>query len=128
MKAMVRMIALALMLSGWAVAALCLHIVRTPDPNDPNKSKLVVVPKQHLGLKDTYVDARKWTPADLLEHRDLVSRMLDANQAQQLKFLADPKSKQDVQTQITDILAGGKGQEPRSDAIFGGTLNIDMSF
>jgi hypothetical protein len=127
MKAMIRLLALALMLSGWALAALCLHIVRTPDPADPSHSRLVVIPKARLNIDETYVDARHWTAADVATHADLVSRMLDAGKADQLKFLTDPKSKADVQTQITDMLAGAKGQSPRTDAAER-AVNVDISF
>ena len=101
--------------------------MRTPDPTDSTRSKLVVVPKARLGISDTYVDARTWTDADVPQHASLIGRMLDAGMATQLKFLANPKSKDDVQTQLTDLLAASKGQGPRSD-ILGGSMNIDISF
>jgi hypothetical protein len=94
------------MISGWALAALCVNVIRTPDPADATKSKFVVIPKPHLGINQTYVDARDWTLADVQDHSELVSRLLEAGKAEQLKFLADPKSKEDLTAQITDAMTG----------------------
>jgi hypothetical protein len=147
-KSLFRLIGLALTISGWAVAALCLHVIRTPNPSDPNESKLVVIPKARLGLTDTYVDARRWTMADVPDHKALIWRVLDAGQAEQLKYLADPKSGADVQTQLTDALTGERSRNSRTPATgtlynrnssdrssdtwagidFSGLLNLPVSF
>lgn len=111
MKSIIRLIGLAILISGWAVAALSLHVVRTPDPNNPQKSKLLVIPKARLGVFATYEDARQWTMADVPHHADLVLRILDAGMADQLMFLGDPNSRHDIQTQLIDALPrlrGGK--------------------
>jgi hypothetical protein len=126
MTTILRLLGLALFLSGWVVAALCLHIVRTPNPTDPNRSNLVVVPKLRLGIEDTYVDARHWTPADVPAHAGLVGRILDAGKAQQLGFLTNPKSKEDVQSQLSDLISGAKAQL-HTDAAWR-NLNVDISF
>ena len=112
MKAVIRFVCIVLMVSGWAVAALCLHVVRTPDPNDPKESKLVVIPKQRLGVKDTYVDARNWTMADVPDHGSLVLEMIGAQKADELKFLADPTSKQSVEVQLVDALTAAERSGP----------------
>jgi hypothetical protein len=112
MKAVIRFICIVLMVSGWAVAALCLHVVRTPDPADPAQSKLVVIPKQRLGVKDTYVDARKWTMADVPDHGSLVLEMIGAQKAEELKFLTDPGSKQSVEVQLVDALTAAQRTAP----------------
>jgi hypothetical protein len=140
-KTIFRLFVLTLMLSGWAIAAMCLHVVRTPNPNDPTSSKLVVIPKARLGISQTYVDARSWTMADVPSHAALITRMLDAGKAEQLQFLADPKSKQDIATQLTDALAGAKGSNAthtsaRANVKFGQPtasvegreLGVDISF
>ena len=149
MKSIFRLIGLALTISGWAVAALCLHVIRTPNPSNPSESKLVVIPKARLGITDTYVDARHWTMADVPEHKELVWRVLDAGQAEQLKFLTDPKNGNDVQTQLTDALTGSRSRPSRTPATgtrfdrddssapsqetwagidFSGLLNLPVSF
>lgn len=57
MKSIFRLLCLLLMLSGWVVAGLSIYVIRTPDPNNPQASKLIVVPKNRLDFNDTYVDA-----------------------------------------------------------------------
>ena len=107
-KSLARFLGVLVMLSGWAVAALSVHVVRTPDPNNPRESKLVVVPKNRLNVNDTYVDAREWTMSDIPTHGLLVLRVLQTGKADDFKYLADPKSKEDIETQLTDALAGTK--------------------
>ena len=106
MKSLFRFLGLMLFLSGWAVVALCVHVVRIPDPANGQLSKLIIVPKNRLGPQDTYVDARSWTMADVKAHPLLVLRVLESGKADEFKFLADPKDKKDVETQLTDTLSG----------------------
>lgn len=112
MKSILRFICLVLMVSGWVVAALCLHVVRTPDPADAHQSKLVVIPKQRLGVADTYVDARDWTMADVPAHGPLILEMLNAQKGNELKFLSDPNSKQSVEIQLVDALTAAQKGTP----------------
>jgi len=84
LKSLINLIGVVLCLGGWAVAALCVHIVRVPDAGNPQESKLVIVPKNRLGLEDTYVDARGWTIESVK---------------------ADPRSSRDIETQLTDYLS-----------------------
>jgi hypothetical protein len=112
MKSILRFICLVLMVSGWVVAALCLHVIRTPDPQNPKQSKLVVIPKQRLGIQDTYVDARNWTMVDVPDHGPLVLEMIGAQKADELKFLADPTSKQSVEIQLVDVLTTAQKSSP----------------
>ena len=107
-KRIISMVGFAFAISGWILAALCLHVVRTPDVNNPTKSVLVVIPKDRLRITDTYVDARQWTMADVPAHRGLVLRMIYADKANQLQFLGDPSSREDIETQLTEALANSK--------------------
>jgi hypothetical protein len=108
LKSLIRFFCVLVTLSGWAVAALSVHVVRTPDPSNPNQSKLVVVPKNRLNLNDTYVDAREWTMSDVPTHGLLVLRVIQTGKADEFKYLADPKSKLDVEQQLYDALTGSK--------------------
>lgn len=105
MKSLARFLSLMLFLSGWAVVALCVHVVRIPDPANAQQSKLVIVPKNRLGADDTYVDARTWTITDVKAHPVLILRILESGKADEFKFLADPKDTKDVETQLTDALS-----------------------
>jgi len=79
-KTAIRLVFLLLLLAGWSVAALSVHVIRTPD-------RIIVIPKERLGIEDTYVDARKWTKGDMANHPDLVKRVLEAGKADQFKYL-----------------------------------------
>jgi hypothetical protein len=113
-KSIIRFLCVLMILGGWGLAALALHVVRTPDPSNAQQSKLVVIPKNELGLTDTYVDARAWTMADVRDHPMLMVRVLHAAKADEFKFLADPKSKDDIATQLTDALSDPKAATERS--------------
>jgi hypothetical protein len=105
-KSLFRLIGLALMFSGWGVAALCLHVVRMPNPANPAESKLLVLPKVRVGISDTYVDARNWTLADVPNHPALFQRVIDAGKSDDFRYLADPHSGESVQTQLSNALPG----------------------
>ena len=98
---------LSLVLGGWCLAALSLHVVRTPD-------KIGLIPKQRLGFTDTYVDARKWTLSDLPAHAALVERVLQANKAELLGYLTD-KSRGDPADQLNSAI-GGASSSRRSNS------------
>ena len=114
MKSIIRFLSVLLILAGWGLASLALHVVRTPDPSNAQQSKLVVIPKNQLGLDDTYVDARRWTMSDVRDHGMLMLRVLQTSKADEFKFLADPKSKDDIATQLTDALSDPKAATERS--------------
>ena len=66
-KTLFRLIVLVLLLGGWGLAALSLHVVRTPQT-------LTIVPKNRLGIVDTVVDVRDTRMASFL----LASQFTDA--------------------------------------------------
>jgi len=92
-----RLICLVFMLGGWALAALALHVVRTPD-------KIAVIPKNRLGVNDTYVDARTWSLADVPDHTAVVQRIIGTGHADVLAYLTDSKSKASAEAQLTAAL------------------------
>jgi hypothetical protein len=108
-KSLFRLMMLALMLSGWGLAALSLHVVRTPD-------KIGLIPKERLGFTDTYVDARKWTLDDLQAHPDLVRRVLEAGKANLFQYLANP-SGGDIASQLSSSAAEPAAQQ--NNSLFG---------
>src|SRR4051794_27746006 len=96
MKTMLRLIILVLMLGGWGLSALALHVVRTPE-------KIAVIPKNQLGLTDTYVDTRAWTLAEAANHGTVIHRLIDLHKEDLLvHVIADSKSHDDLKTQLID--------------------------
>jgi hypothetical protein len=98
------------MLSGWVVAGLSIYVIRTPDPNNPQASKLIVVPKNRLDFNDTYVDARTWKMTDAASHPVIIMRVLEADKADEMKYLADPSSKKDIRTQLRDAVSNAPAE------------------
>jgi hypothetical protein len=65
---MSRLLVAALLISGWSMAALSLHVVQTA-------GGFRVVTKNELGLDDTFVDARNWSRSDEDTHHTLYQRL-----------------------------------------------------
>jgi|GEM_PF-7134026 len=79
-KTFLRLVFMTLLLAGWGLAAVSLHVIRTPD-------RVALIPKQRLGFADTYVDARTWKLDDLQAHPALVRRVLDTGKADLFRYL-----------------------------------------
>lgn len=67
---MLRFFFCVVLLAGWGLAALCLHVVRTP-------GGVAIVPKDTLSIADTWADVRQWSVDDLPAHQPLVSRLIN---------------------------------------------------
>jgi len=100
-RSIIRLASWSLFLGGWGVAALSLHVIRTPD-------KIGLIPKDRLGFADTYVDARSWKLEDLSNHPELVKRVLEANKAELFQYLAPGG---DIASQLTAAI--GNNAEPK---------------
>jgi hypothetical protein len=96
MKALFRLVVCALLLTGWGLAALSLHVVRTP-------TAIGLIPKSRLGVIDTYVDTRHWTMADVADHPLVVRRVLDSGQADLLHHVTGETGK-DLEGRLADAL------------------------
>jgi hypothetical protein len=108
-KLIFRLTSLCVLLSGWGMAALSLHVVRTPD-------RIGLIPKQRLGITDTYVDARKWTMSDLPSHAELVQRVLQANKAELFGYLTDPH-RGDAADQLNAAIRGAPTQDQTNSVL-----------
>jgi hypothetical protein len=113
-----RLFSSTLALGGWTLAALSLHVVRTPD-------KIEVVTKQRLGFVDTYCDTRAWTLADIPRHPTLVRRLIEIDQAELLKNATDPHSWDNTTTQLNQAL---QDASPSDAGFAGGAASIALPF
>lgn len=112
MKAMFRLIVLVIVLGGWALAALSLHVVRLPD----SQYWVGIVPKNRLHYTDTYLDVRNWTPAEIDQHPDFIRRVIATQKTHWLTH-AVPDPKADVEVQLLQILDfGPPSTQPSEDA------------
>jgi hypothetical protein len=84
MKTTFRAILLLFACGGWLLAASALHVVRYAD------DRIGILPKNRLGVADTYVDTRAWTPGDSEQHRDFVARLTEAEKTHWLVPATQP--------------------------------------
>jgi len=83
MKKLFRLVVVALLFGGWTLAASALHVVAAP-------GELILIPKDRLNFKETYVDVRKWMPADVSAHPMLVKRLTETDHSLALNHIPKP--------------------------------------
>src|SRR3954469_25163585 len=105
MKTLFRLIVLVLVLAGWGLSALSLHVVRAQG------DRIVLIPKQKFGLVDTYVDARAWKIESVADHPALVERIIQSGKSDSFAYVVgDPKI--DVQHQLEAALRDAPAARP----------------
>jgi hypothetical protein len=105
MKTIFRLLVFVLLVAGWGLAALSVHVVRTPE-----HVPVTLVTKQRLGIRDTYVDTTKWTLDDVSKHPGVVAQLINSQKVDALKHLAQPNGS-DVASQISDALQRAPREE-----------------
>ena len=89
-----------LLIAGWTLAILSLHVVMIPPPGGDDASmaddswhrgyldfRVVVVPKDRLGLSGSFVDTRDWTLEDAADHEAVVTRLAEAGRGDVLDHI-----------------------------------------
>src|SRR5260221_9706223 len=107
MKSAIRLVVTLLLFGGWALAASAVYVIRSPE-------HLVIVPKDRLGIADTFVDARNWTLGDAAGHPDLVNRLIATHQADVLGHVVKSANYDDLARQLTDAAKAGAAQNAAS--------------
>src|SRR5262245_30357429 len=102
MKTVFRLIVCLLLFVGWGLAALSLHVIRTPAD-----IPITLVPKESFGVRDTYVDTTMWSLDNVRDHPALVSKLVRTGKADVLKHLIADKNA-DVSSQLSDALQRGE--------------------
>lgn len=106
MKNLFRLTVTLLLLAGWTLAGSALHVVR-------NGSKVRLVPKDSLGVRETYVDTTKWTDNDVAAHPAVVKRLIAAGKADLLAPAFPSAAKgDDLVAQIEAAVARGPTTQP----------------
>jgi hypothetical protein len=101
MKATFRLFVTLLLLIGWGLAASALHVVWTGDSP-------LIIPKERLGVTDTYVDISNWTPDDVGNHPMVVKRIVAVGKTDRLAHVfKDADSKTELLDQIQEALDRG---------------------
>jgi hypothetical protein len=109
MKKMFFLIVTLLLIAGWSLAATALHVVWTGD-------RPVVIPKDRLGLRDTYVNTSAWTADDVAAHPAVVKRLVATGKADVLAPAFKPAAGDELVTQINDAIARGPTTQPAPSA------------
>jgi len=101
MKTLFRLLVTVLLLGGWAVSALSLHVVRTPD-------RVALITKSRFAsLEDTYVDTRAWTIDDVSNHGALVTRLLTEHKEDILQHVIPAGDGRDLRSALADAVERG---------------------
>ena len=93
-----RFVVAMILVAGWGLAALCLHVVRTT-------GGVQVLTKNKLSLVDTYVDVRKWDSDDEDKHADFYERVKQLDQTKILEASAEPEVDRDLVAPVTRQVA-----------------------
>ena len=104
-KNLFRLIVLVLLIGGWAVAASALHIVWTGE-------KPKILPKERLGVRDTYVNVANWTAEDVAAHPIIVKRLVATGKADVLAKAFESKTGDELVAEIEAAIARGPTTQP----------------
>ncbi len=110
MKSIFRLLVFLLLVGGWGLAASALHVVRTPSAT----REFIIVPKDRIGMGDTYVDTRAWTIDDVPSHKAVVSRMIQTEKYMALAHVAGETEAAEVQQRLADALM--RAPQPKVEA------------
>src|SRR5438874_4793493 len=114
MKSMFRLLVALLLVGGWSAAAMALHVIIAPGAGGTLPVRIILLPKDHIAITDSYVDTRHWTLDDVSNHPAVVKRMIAAGKADGLQHVVKPDSTDaDLQSVLADALARGP-QAPTS--------------
>lgn len=111
MKNLFRLVVFVLLITGWGLAATALHVVRTPGATS---REFVIVPKNRIGITDTFVDTRAWTLDDASNHPGVVRRMIETEKYMALAHVTGESEPAEVQQRLAD--AAVRGPQPRIQA------------
>jgi hypothetical protein len=98
MKTTFRLIVALLLLAGWGLAASAMHVIRTG-------GSPVIIPKDRLALRDTYVDVRNWTIDDVSKHPSVAKRLIATGKADVLAFAVKSNSTDDLLAQLNAAIS-----------------------
>ncbi len=120
MRGFFRLFVFVLLVSGWSLAASALHLVRTP--GEPHwLGKVMFIPKDRLTFKETYVDMRRWSPADVATHPLVVNRLAELNMNDLVSKALSFNSNANVSTPVIETVSTPSAPSaPRDSSIFGG--------
>src|SRR4051794_8364405 len=105
MKKTFRLIVTLMLVGGWALAASALHVVRGGD-------RPVIIPKDHVAVRDTYVNTANWSSDDVANHPALAKRLVATGNADALAHAFKAANHDDLVAQIEDAASRGPTTKP----------------
>ncbi len=105
MKKIFRTIFALLLVGGWALAASALHVVWTG-------SSVIVIPKNHIGVRDTYVNISNWTADDVTNHPQVAQRLIATGKPEALASAFKYKGSDDLISQINHATSRAPTSQP----------------
>ncbi|MEA2733589.1 MAG: hypothetical protein QOE14_40 [Humisphaera sp.] len=106
LKFLFRLFVFVLLIGGWSVAASALHIVWTGE-------KVKVLPKDRMGIRDTYVNISDWKADDVAAHPALAKRLVATGQTDVLaKAFGSLSHGEELEKQIDEVIARGPTTQP----------------
>ena len=99
-KNLFRLIVTLLLVIGWGLAASALHVAWTGH-------KVVVIPKEHVGVRDTYVNTSNWTADDVAAHPLVSKRLLATGNGDALAAAFTTNSADELAAKVTEAIDKG---------------------
>ena len=84
MKKLFVLVMFLFLVAGWALAAAALHVVRT-EGSIPKVGGVRLVTKDRLTYRETYLDVRGWSDAEVAAHPSLGRKMLRSVPAEEAR-------------------------------------------
>jgi hypothetical protein len=108
MKKVFRLLVAAMLVGGWGLAALSLHVVRSP--GSPQwLGRITLLPKDRITWRQTWVDTTKWTSVDLVRNAAVVERIHKAQKDNVLRHVSgavEPVAPSPVKVEMVEHAAG----------------------
>ena len=104
-----RVLVFVLLLGGWLLAASALHVVWTGN-------KALIIPKNRIGVRETYVSTAAWSADDVANHPALSTRLLDTGHSEVLAAAFKDVPAAELPAKINQAISRGPTTKP-SDVI-----------
>src|SRR2546423_3789944 len=105
MKKIIRLFVTLLLLGGWGLAASALHVIYTG-------SSVIIIPKDRIGIRDTYVNVNGWTADDVTNHPLVAKRLIATGKTDALASAFKFKGQDDLVRQIEDAASRAPTSQP----------------
>ena len=100
-----RLLVTVLLLGGWLLAASALHVVWTGN-------KAIIIPKNRIGVRETYVNTVAWSADDVANHPTLAKRLVDTGHSDAVAAAFKDVGSADLPAKINEAISRGPTTKP----------------